>query len=126
MCLSRDILTALQVYRNASTPFVLAVQDRLTSTGLVVDMVALGNVDNVRFRRLMFLVELENPLFLDVMLYCRRMGRFEDLPQIRQLCIVGDEREPFKRSGAFICHDIGNRPWTEDGNELSPPECAGS
>ena len=44
----------------------MTIQDHLKSKGLAVDMVALDSVDNIRFRRLMFLVELERPLFLDV------------------------------------------------------------
>ena len=59
------MLTILQIYRNAPTPFVLAMQDHLRFNGLAVDMVALGSVDNIRFGRLLFLVELEVPFFLD-------------------------------------------------------------
>ncbi|KAI4256798.1 MAG: hypothetical protein LQ352_001923 [Teloschistes flavicans] len=54
------------VYRRAPSPFLVSFGQNLQSSGLTVDMVTLGDVDNVRFHRFLFAVELESPLFLDI------------------------------------------------------------
>lgn len=44
----------------------MALEGHLQLIGLFVDMVTLKDVDNIRYNRFLFVVELERPLFLDI------------------------------------------------------------
>ncbi|KAL8783267.1 MAG: hypothetical protein Q9213_004743 [Squamulea squamosa] len=54
------------VYRGTATPFLTEFVEHLKAKGLSIDMVTLRDVDNIRFSRFLFAVELESPLFLDI------------------------------------------------------------
>ena len=60
------MLTIPKVYRGAPSPFLMAFQEHLKLIGLSIDMVNLKDVDNIRYDRFLFVVELERSLFLDI------------------------------------------------------------
>ena len=59
-------LTQSQVHRGDLTPFVLAFGDHAKSAGFSIDLVPFENIGTVHYRRFIFLVEVDRPLFLDV------------------------------------------------------------
>ena len=60
------MLTIPKVYRGARSPFLMAYKEHLKVTGSSVDMVTLEDIENIRYDRFLFVVELERPLFLDI------------------------------------------------------------
>lgn len=59
------MLTTIKVYRGALTPFLQVLADHIQALGLSMDMVPLHKVDNIRYGRFIFVVEVATPLFLD-------------------------------------------------------------
>ncbi|KAL8996100.1 MAG: hypothetical protein Q9188_006648 [Gyalolechia gomerana] len=55
-----------RIHRSPPSIFLLAFREYLRSVGSSVDMVTLEDVKNIRYDRLLFLVEFERPLFLDI------------------------------------------------------------
>ena len=60
------MLTIPKVYRGAPSPFLMAYKEDLKVTGSSVDMVTLEDIQNIRYDRFLFVIELERPLFLDI------------------------------------------------------------
>ena len=55
-----------KVYRGAPSAFLMAFEEDLKLKGFSVDMITLEDVDNIRYNRFLFVVELERSLFLDI------------------------------------------------------------
>ena len=55
------------IYRHAPSPFIEALASHIKITqGIAVDIIPIQNIENVRFHRFIFLVEITDPFFIDV------------------------------------------------------------